>query len=116
MWSDCDNIEEGNWEERYLNAGQVDHSVVNKLIVENFLLSSDDLKYRARSARYIISNILHKYFPAALYKQKVQHQDGHQPPKYMKWQAPLEEIQCHFPQMMKYHLVSNSLKIYALFA
>ncbi len=62
MHSNGDNHVDGNWEQRYLNADYIDYSVVNKLVVEDFLLDSNDLEHCSRSVRYILSNILNTYF------------------------------------------------------
>ncbi len=73
--SDGDNQVDGNWEQKYLDADQIDYSAANKLVAENILLDSNNLEHRSRSVRYILSNILSTYFPQALNKQKVRHQE-----------------------------------------
>ncbi len=95
MHSNGDNQVDGNWEQRYLHADQIDYSTANKLVVEDLLLNNNDLKHCNRSMRYILSNILSTYFPQALNKQKVRYQDSYYLLKYIKWQAPLREVQYH---------------------
>ncbi len=68
MRSDGDNQVDGNWKQRYLDADQIDYSAANKLVAEDFLLDSNDLKHYSRSVRYILSNILSIYFPQVLNK------------------------------------------------
>ncbi len=63
MRSDGDNQVDGNWEQRYLDADQINYSTANKLVAEDFLLDSNDLEHCSRSVRYILSNILSIYFP-----------------------------------------------------
>ena len=68
MHSNGDNQVDGNWEQRYLDADQIDYSAANKLVAEDFLLDSNDLEYCSYSVRYLLSNILSTYFPQALNK------------------------------------------------
>ncbi|MCJ1346581.1 hypothetical protein MMC31_004799 [Peltigera leucophlebia] len=94
MRSKGDHEIDGNWQQTYLDASQIDYSAVNKLVADDFLLGENDLEHRSHSVRYILSNILGNYFAQALNKQKIRHRDGRCLPKYMKWQAPLREVQC----------------------
>ncbi len=68
-----DNQVDSNWEQRYLDADQINYSAANKLVAEDFLLDSNDLEHCSRSVRYILSNILSTYFLQVLNKQKVRH-------------------------------------------
>lgn len=43
--TDNDDIVNGSWTKRYLDGTSIDHSVVNKLIVKDFLLDIEELKY-----------------------------------------------------------------------
>ena len=66
MRSEHDDIVDGSWAERYLNGASMDHSAVNELTIGDFLLDAKDLKHRALSSQYILSNILATHFPKSL--------------------------------------------------
>ena len=93
MRSEHDSVIDGNWVERYLSSNSIDHSAVNTLVVEDFLLNQEDLEHRSLSARYVLSKTLAIYFPKSLNQQKIQ-QNGHLLQKYTRKSAPLSEIQC----------------------
>ncbi len=73
MRFNSDNQVNGNWKQRYLDTDQIDYSAANKLVVKDFLLDSNDLKYNSHLVHYILLNILSVYFAQALNKQKVRH-------------------------------------------
>lgn len=94
MHSPHDEDPEATWYKQYLDANQMDYDAANQLVADDFLPSPNDLQHRALSVRYMISKVLANYFPTSLYKQKVRHADDRLLPQYMKWPAPLLDIQC----------------------
>lgn len=94
MRSESDDTVDASWEHTYLDADQVDHSAVDSLVVEDFLLRKEDLQHRTESVRHTLSGILAAYFPISLFQQKICGPDGLHQPLYQKFEAPLQEIQC----------------------
>lgn len=84
---------ETSWEDRYLDANQVNYNAVNDLTMEDFVLGPEVIKHCARSVQYILSNIFARHFPRSLFKQKVM-RNGHLVSKYLQRTAPLDNIQC----------------------
>ena len=93
MCSLHDNIIDGCWTERYLNATSIDHSAVNKLVVKDFLLDDEDLRHQTFSAQYVLSNILATNFLKSLKHQMVR-RGGLFVQQYTKLPALLNEVKC----------------------
>lgn len=94
MRSDSGNNVDANWEQMYLDSDQVDHSAVESLVAEDFLLRKEDLQHQTESVRHTLSDILAAYFPVSLFQQKICGPDGRQQPLYQKFEAPLQEVRC----------------------
>lgn len=64
---------DGNWQQRYLDANQIDYSAAKKLITNNFLLEKKNLEHYSHPVRYILSNIFSNDFLQALDKEKIRY-------------------------------------------
>ena len=78
------------WAERYIDAHQIDRTLVNKLTCEDFELRAEDISHRSAVVRYSISEVLSQFFSGAMNKQK----NSHNRPLYTKWRSPLPDIKC----------------------
>ena len=76
-----------------LNANTINYQAIRDLKSANFLLDSAGNSHRQASTRYMLSQVLSRYYKKQLCVQKKE-VDGQILPKYWKWRMPLKKMQC----------------------
>lgn len=77
----------------YLNANSINHAAIRDLKSADFLLDLAGNNHRQASSRYMLSQVLSRYYKKQLSAQK-KDVGGKFLPKYWKWRMPLKEMQC----------------------